>query len=211
MGSVTRSVRSGVYRNDLPEQFDVDPTAFDELIAKVDRDLTFALEVENGKQRADVVNYDEVKNGIIETLEKLRDQQERLFLFQEMMEAIQLSRWLDEIEVVKVAHLGSYNCRKIRNSSTLSQHSFAKAIDITSLDDALVAQHWDDPGLQGQKLRTAALKACKYFSTILTPKSNKLHEKHFHLDNKPGLYKNGSIGLVVNKFRKDNKLLYIFT
>lgn len=26
--------------------------------------------------------------------------------------AIQLSRWLDEIEVVKVAHLGSYNCRK---------------------------------------------------------------------------------------------------
>ena len=103
--------------------------------------------------------------------------------------AIQLSRWLDEIEVVKVAHLGSYNCRKIRNSSTLSQHSFAKAIDITSLDDALVAQHWDDSGLQGQKLRTAALKACKYFSTILTPKSNKLHEKHFHLDNKPGLYK----------------------
>ena len=66
-----------MYRNDLPEQFDVDPTAFDELIAKVDRDLTFALEVESGKQRADVVNYDEVKNGIIETLEKLRDQPRR--------------------------------------------------------------------------------------------------------------------------------------
>ena len=61
----------------MPEQFDVDPTAFDELIAKVDRDLTFALEVESGKQRADVVNYDEVKNGPIETLEKLRDQPRR--------------------------------------------------------------------------------------------------------------------------------------
>ena len=55
--------------------------------------------------------------------------------------AIQLSRWLGEIEVVKVAHLGSYNYRKIRHSSTLSQHSFAKAIDIKSLDDSLVAQH----------------------------------------------------------------------
>ena len=69
--------------------------------------------------------------------------------------AIQLSRWLDEIEVVKVAHLGSYNCRKIRNSPTLSQHSFCKSNRyITGLDDALVAQHWDDPGSQGQKLRT---------------------------------------------------------
>ena len=61
--------------------------------------------------------------------------------------AIQLSRWLDEIEVLKVAHLRSYNCRKIRNSSTLSQHSFAKSIDIIRLDDALLAQNWDELGL----------------------------------------------------------------
>ena len=103
--------------------------------------------------------------------------------------AIQLSIWLDDIEVVKVAHLGSYNFRKIRNSSTLSQHSFAKSIDIISLDDTLVAQNWDEPGLSSQKLRTAALKACKYFSTILTLKSNKLNEKHFNSDTKLGLYK----------------------
>ena len=61
--------------------------------------------------------------------------------------AIHLSIWLDEIEVLKVAHLRSYNCRKIRNSSTLSQHSFAKSIDIIRLDDALLAQNWDELGL----------------------------------------------------------------
>jgi DNA polymerase epsilon subunit 1 len=77
IGGHVESLLAGVYRNDLPEHFDVDPTAFDELISKVDRDLTFVLEVEEGKQRADVTNYDEVKNSIIETLEKLRDQPRR--------------------------------------------------------------------------------------------------------------------------------------
>jgi len=77
IGGHVESLLAGVYRNDLPEHFDVDPTAFDELISKVDRDLTFVLEVEEGKQRAEVTNYDEVKNAIIETLEKIRDQPRR--------------------------------------------------------------------------------------------------------------------------------------
>ena len=77
VGGHVESLLAGVYRDDLPEHFDVDPSAFDELIANIDRDLTFVLEVEEGKQRSDVVNYDEVRNAIIEGLESLRDQPRR--------------------------------------------------------------------------------------------------------------------------------------
>ena len=36
IGGHVESLLAGVYPNDLPEPFDVDPTAFDELISKVD-------------------------------------------------------------------------------------------------------------------------------------------------------------------------------
>ena len=39
----------------------------------MDQALTFAVEVESGKERSDVLNYDEVRNDIIEKLELLRD------------------------------------------------------------------------------------------------------------------------------------------
>jgi DNA polymerase epsilon subunit 1 len=77
VGGHVESLLAGVYRDDLPESFDLDPAAFDELIANIDRDLTFVLEVEEGKQRSDVNNYDEVRNKIIETLEAIRDNPRR--------------------------------------------------------------------------------------------------------------------------------------
>ena len=43
------------------------------LIDKIDRALTFAIEVEGGLSRTDVVNYDEVRAEIVTALEKLRD------------------------------------------------------------------------------------------------------------------------------------------
>jgi len=49
------------------------PSAFQSLIDNIDRDLTFAIEVEDGKDRNDVTNYDEVRCSIIEKLEALRD------------------------------------------------------------------------------------------------------------------------------------------
>ena len=102
--------------------------------------------------------------------------------------AVQLSRWLNELDVKSVEHVGSYNCRKIRNSQRLSEHSFGKAIDISSIDDAILVEHWHDKGLKGKKLRKAAKIACKYFTNVLTPESNSLHKDHFHFDNKVGLY-----------------------
>jgi DNA polymerase epsilon subunit 1 len=73
VGGHVECLESGVFRDDIPTKFELDPTAFDELIANVDRDLTFALEVENGVQRSDCENYDEVRSQIIEQLEMLRD------------------------------------------------------------------------------------------------------------------------------------------
>ena len=39
----------------------------------MDRSLAFALEVEGGVAREEVVNYDEVRSAIVERLEMLRD------------------------------------------------------------------------------------------------------------------------------------------
>ena len=54
------ALQSGVYRCDIPNEFKLDPAAYQGLIDKIDRSLTFALEVEAGIQRAEVTNYEEV-------------------------------------------------------------------------------------------------------------------------------------------------------
>jgi DNA polymerase epsilon subunit 1 len=62
-----------VFRADIPCQFSLVPAALQSLIDRVDRDLTFAIEVENGLQRSDVTNYEDVKQEIVMSLEMLRD------------------------------------------------------------------------------------------------------------------------------------------
>ena len=103
--------------------------------------------------------------------------------------AINTSKWLNEIDVKKAYHLGTYNYRVIAGSPFLSEHSFATAIDIRALDNANIIEHWNDKGDKGGKLKQAASKACKYFSNVLTPDYNADHYDHFHLDNGPGLAK----------------------
>ena len=60
------------------------------------------------------------------------------------------------------------------------------AIDISKIDDAFVSKHCKNKGSRGEKLREAARVACKYFSNVLTPESNRLHYDHFHLDSGVG-------------------------
>jgi DNA polymerase epsilon subunit 1 len=50
-----------VFRADIPAKFTLVPSALQQLIDNIDRDLTFTLEVEHGMQRSDAVNYDEVR------------------------------------------------------------------------------------------------------------------------------------------------------
>jgi DNA polymerase epsilon subunit 1 len=61
IGGKVECLETGVYRSDLQYDFQLQPTAFQQLIDNVDRDLTFTIEVENCKQKADVTNYDEVR------------------------------------------------------------------------------------------------------------------------------------------------------
>ena len=41
------------------------------LIDKIDRALTFAIEVEHGLARSDIVNYDEIRSEIVQKLENV--------------------------------------------------------------------------------------------------------------------------------------------
>ena len=73
LGGHVECLETGVYRRDLPTDWKLVPAAFDGLISSIDRALTFAIEVEHGKRRADVTNYDDVRDAVIERLERLRD------------------------------------------------------------------------------------------------------------------------------------------
>ncbi|OQS07825.1 DNA polymerase epsilon catalytic subunit [Thraustotheca clavata] len=78
IGGHVECLESGVFRADLEYQFNVTPSAFDMLIKHIDRDLTFALEVELDIPRHHIVNYNEVRRSIVEGLEMLRDKPNRM-------------------------------------------------------------------------------------------------------------------------------------
>lgn len=73
IGGKVECLETGVYRSDFEYDFEMIPSAFDSLIKNVERDLTFAVEVESGKNVQDVTNMDEIKSEIIGKLEALRD------------------------------------------------------------------------------------------------------------------------------------------
>lgn len=100
--------------------------------------------------------------------------------------AVDTANWLKDIEAAHITHMGTLNCRERRGSGLMSEHSFGVAIDISKIDDAVVSKHWKDKGTRGERLREAASKACKHFSNVLTPESNRLHHDHFHLDSGVG-------------------------
>lgn len=99
-----------------------------------------------------------------------------------------------EMGAVEFVHYGTYNCRPIAGTSTLSQHAFANAIDIygftlegggfyTVLDD------WEDfvampSTTAGTWLRdlTDALWDMGIWNIILTPEYNDAHDNHVHVD-----------------------------
>ena len=105
--------------------------------------------------------------------------------------AMKFSQWAQEIKAKNISHIGALNCRTMRGSRIRSEHSFGLAIDITAIDDAVVSKHWTEDSRRGEKLRLAARSACKYFSNVLTPNTNKLHKNHFHFDD--GLGRNCDI------------------
>lgn len=60
IGGKVECLETGVYRSDIEYKFDMKPEGFQGLIDNVDRDMTFAIEVEGGIDRRKITNYDEV-------------------------------------------------------------------------------------------------------------------------------------------------------
>ena len=78
IGGKVECLETGVYRSDFEYDFDMKPSAFQQLIDNVDRDLTFAIEVEGGLKKVDMTNYEEIKNEIVTKLADLRDRPKRV-------------------------------------------------------------------------------------------------------------------------------------
>ncbi|KAK8513325.1 hypothetical protein V6N12_052522 [Hibiscus sabdariffa] len=74
IGGHVECLESGVFRSDIPTSFKLDPSGYEQLISNLDRDLQYAITVEGKMDLESVLNYDEVKNEIIEKLVKLRDE-----------------------------------------------------------------------------------------------------------------------------------------
>lgn len=73
IGGHVECLEAGVFRADIPSKFNLVPSALQQLINHIDRDLAFALETEHGIERTDVLDYDAIKHSIVEKLELLRD------------------------------------------------------------------------------------------------------------------------------------------
>ncbi len=91
--------------------------------------------------------------------------------------------------VARVEHLGTYACRNVHNSSRLSEHARANAIDIAAfiLADGTrisVGKDWsnDREPQKAAFLRDVHQGACQVFNVALGPDYNKAHADHFHFD-----------------------------
>jgi DNA polymerase elongation subunit (family B) len=77
IGGHVEALRTGVYRSDLPNKFSIDMSALDDLERSLDDTMKFAIEVEGGVQLDNIVNYDEVRQQIVDGLAALRAKPER--------------------------------------------------------------------------------------------------------------------------------------
>lgn len=73
VGGHVECLESGVFRADFPYDFNLVPSAFQQLIDNIDRDLRFSLVVEMDIGLDRVVNYNDVRKQIVDQLEGLRD------------------------------------------------------------------------------------------------------------------------------------------
>jgi hypothetical protein len=99
--------------------------------------------------------------------------------------------------VVSIFHMGTYNCRVIAGSSTLSRHAYGDAIDFGSFELAdgtiyTLADHWehdtDSPATPGGRFLYEAAHRwydAWIWNIILTPNYNAAHDDHFHVDLTP--------------------------
>jgi hypothetical protein len=112
----------------------------------------------------------------------------------------QINRWVKEVvepaanhyfgqQLVGLKVLASYSCRPINSvaGAQISEHAYANAIDVGAFElsdgqKISVKSGWHGSDRERAFLRDTHDGACKYFTTVLGPNYNRLHNNHFHLD-----------------------------
>ncbi|MEQ8824902.1 MAG: extensin family protein [Filomicrobium sp.] len=102
--------------------------------------------------------------------------------------------------VVRMRVAASYACRTRNHvfGAKLSEHGLANALDVSAFylaDGRKVTIRRGWRGSSGERafLRAVHASACKRFTTVLGPNSDRYHQDHFHVDlarhNKAGTYR----------------------
>ncbi|MDF1564819.1 MAG: extensin family protein [Deltaproteobacteria bacterium] len=101
-----------------------------------------------------------------------------------------LAKLLARHGIVEVEHNGTYVCRGVAGTRSLSGHGRGLAIDITAFERAVgtpvsVEADWEGKDREKKRALRALvreLKAEKLFDKVLTPASNEAHRDHLHLE-----------------------------
>lgn len=72
IGGHVECLRTGVYRADIPVKFKLEAAAYQDLIDRVEQILDFGLKIEMNVDKAQVTNYDEVRDQIVKQLHDLK-------------------------------------------------------------------------------------------------------------------------------------------
>lgn len=89
--------------------------------------------------------------------------------------------------VAEIKAFGTFQCRNVADTDKLSEHAYAKAIDVAGfvLADGrkiTVLGDYYAKGPEGDFLREIRQRACDLFDVTLGPDYNEAHANHFHLD-----------------------------
>lgn len=105
---------------------------------------------------------------------------------------------LKEKNINKVKHIGTFNCRNISGSSSLSQHSYGHAIDLWEFvgvdgTNYSLERDWQHNTSSPTTHKAQVLHYIgrqmherRIFNIVLTPNFNSDHDNHFHVDLKAG-------------------------
>lgn len=105
-----------------------------------------------------------------------------------------------EKNIVEVEHMGTFNCRKIGGTNSLSVHGLGLAIDFRGFTDSngadyILVRDWEhdttSPStVKGRMLYELALRMYteNLFGYVLTPNFNSAHDDHIHVDMTPGVH-----------------------
>jgi DNA polymerase epsilon subunit 1 len=72
VGGHVEALEAGVFRSDLPTDFNLDTTAIDKLLNELDKALKFSIEVEGKQSMDDVLNLEEIREDIYNKLINLK-------------------------------------------------------------------------------------------------------------------------------------------